>query len=181
MGLSNGTRQARRFDILHGVPRACGEKDTFEREVNSVRVRDVLEQKPSSLITVGVNVDLKEVARLLVVHNIGGLPVVNGDGMPIGFVAERDVVRVVHDHPGAVQHIPVSAIMRAVPFCDAADALEKVMWRMTRDRLRHLVVRDNGRFVGVISVGDIVKHRLEQLETEASVLRDYVAGQRATR
>ena len=146
-----------------------------------MRVRDVLEQKPSSLITVGPNTDLKEVARLLVAHNIGGLAVVNGDGLPIGFVAERDVVRVVHDHPGAVQHVPVTAIMRAPPLCDVDDPLEKVMWRMTRDRLRHLVVRDNGRFVGVISVGDIVKHRVQQLETEAGVLRDYLAGQRAAR
>ena len=144
-----------------------------------MRVRDVLEQKPAAFVTAGPNADVKEVARLMLAHNIGGLPVINGDGMPIGFVAERDVVRVVHDHPGAIQQIPVTAIMRAAPLCEADDALEKAMWRMTRERLRHLVVRDNGRFVGVLSVGDIVKYRLEQLETETAVLRDYLAGQRA--
>jgi CBS domain-containing protein len=114
-------------------------------------------------------------------HNVGGLPVVNADGTPIGFVAERDVVRVVHENPDNAHRLPVTAIMREAPFCRADDALEEVMWRMTRERLRHLVVRDGERAVGVISVGDIVKHRLEQLETETNVLRDYLAGQRAGR
>jgi CBS domain-containing protein len=124
---------------------------------------------------------MREAVRLLVAHNIGGLPVVSANGALIGFIAERDVVRVVHENPGAIQHLPVAVIMRPAPFCDADDALEEVMRRMTRERLRHLVVRDNGRAIGVISVGDIVKQRLEQLETETSVLRDYVAAQRASR
>lgn len=146
-----------------------------------MRVRDVLRQKSSSLITVAPSADAKEAVRLLVIHNVGGLPVVTADGTPIGFVAERDVVRVVHENPDGVPRIPVTALMREAPICRAEDALEEVMWRMTRERLRHLVVQDGGRVIGVISVGDIVKHRLEQLETETSVLREYVAGQRAGR
>jgi CBS domain-containing protein len=141
----------------------------------------VLGQKPDNLITIGPSARVKEVVRLLITRNIGGVPVVTPDGAPVGFVAERDVVRIVHEDPDAIPHLPVTAIMREVPFCDADDPLEAVMRRMTRERLRHLVVRNNGRVLGVISVGDIVKHRLEQLEMETSVLRDYLAGQRAAR
>jgi CBS domain-containing protein len=146
-----------------------------------VRVRDVLGQKPGHVITVAPGARVKEIVRLLMTHNVGGLPVVDADGATVGFVAERDIVRIVHENADAIHHLPASAIMREVPICDADDSLETVMRRMTRDRLRHLVVRDNGRLVGVISVGDIVKQRLEQLETETGVLRDYVAAQRAGR
>jgi signal-transduction protein with cAMP-binding, CBS, and nucleotidyltransferase domain len=68
---------------------------------------------------------------------------------------------------------------KPAPTCSAGDAIRDVMTRMTRDRLRHLVVIDQGRPFGVISVGDLVKHRLDELETETGVLRDYVAGRRA--
>jgi CBS domain-containing protein len=141
----------------------------------------VLGQKPERLITVGPGARVKEVVRLLMTHNIGGVPVVTADGAPVGFVAERDIVRVVHEGADTIQQLPATAIMREPPVCDADDPLETVMRRMTRERLRHLVVRDDGRLLGVISVGDIVKHRLEHLETETSVLRDYVAAQRAGR
>jgi predicted transcriptional regulator len=69
---------------------------------------------------------------------------------------------------------------RPVPVCSADDSLRDVMARMTRDRLRHLVVLDGDSVTSVISVGDLVKHRLEQLETETGVLRDYVAAYRAS-
>jgi CBS domain-containing protein len=68
---------------------------------------------------------------------------------------------------------------RPAPTCRADDPLPGVMARMTRNRLRHLVVVGDDGIVGVVSVGDLVKHRLEQLETETGVLRDYVAAQRA--
>jgi len=71
--------------------------------------------------------------------------------------------------------------MRQAPTCDADDTVDEAMWRMTAQRQRHLLVTESGTLVGVISVGDLVKSRLEQLEMEAGVLRDYVAGQRATR
>jgi signal-transduction protein with cAMP-binding, CBS, and nucleotidyltransferase domain len=69
--------------------------------------------------------------------------------------------------------------MRPAATCEAGDGVVQVMRRMTAERLRHLVVRDGDEIAGVISVGDIVKDRLEQLETETGVLRDYVAAQRA--
>ncbi len=71
--------------------------------------------------------------------------------------------------------------MRPAAFCDPDDTIEAVMQQMTNERVRHLVVRENGRLLGVVSVGDMVKYRLSQLETETAVLRDYLAAQRASR
>jgi signal-transduction protein with cAMP-binding, CBS, and nucleotidyltransferase domain len=81
----------------------------------------------------------------------------------------------------ALPRQPVERIMQRPPICRAEDTLHEVMSRMTRERLRHLVVVDEGRTIGVISVGDLVKYRLEELELEAGTLRDYVAAQRAAR
>jgi CBS domain-containing protein len=146
-----------------------------------MRVRDLLGRKPSTLITVDASARLEHAVRLLIEHNIGGLPVVAPDGKVVGFVAERDVVQAVHEHQAAVHDLPVREVIRPTPACEADESLEEAMRRMTSRRQRHLVVLDRGSLIGVISVGDIVKNRLEQLETETAVLRDHVAAQRAAR
>lgn len=146
-----------------------------------MRVRELLSSKPSKVITVEPGTHLGTAIGLLMDHGIGGLPVVADDKTAVGFLSERDIVAVVHESPGSVHDMRVKEVMRPIPACTADDSLEEVMARMTRQRLRHLVVQDGGRIVGVISVGDLVKHRLEQLETETGVLRDYVAAQRAMR
>jgi len=144
-----------------------------------MNVGDLLRSKQSGVVTVAPDATLGEAARLMMRHNIGGLPIVDTGGRPIGFLAERELVRVVDRNAGAIQHLSVSSCMRPAPICSADDALQEVMSRMTRNRLRHIVVADGDSIAGIISVGDIVKHRLEQLETETGVLRDYVTGQRA--
>lgn len=143
-------------------------------------VRALLSTKPSGLITVAATAKVGDAVRLLVDNGIGGLPVVDEHGALVGFVAEREVVRLVHRDVPFLRDVGVGSIMRSpAPVCGADDSIRRVMERMTRDRLRHLVVMDGGRIAGVISVGDIVKHRLDELETETGVLRDYVAAQRA--
>jgi CBS domain-containing protein len=114
-------------------------------------------------------------------RGVGGLPVVGLGGTPVGFLSEREVVSAVDRYDGPIRHLRVENVMRPAPLCTTDDKLEEVMGRMTRQRLRHLIVLHGDRIAGVISVGDLVKHRLEQLETETGVLRDYVAAQRATR
>jgi CBS domain-containing protein len=146
-----------------------------------MRVRDLLGQKAASLVAVEPKAELEAAVRLLIERNIGGLPVVAPNGKVLGFLAERDVARAVHEHRGDVRRLRVEDVMRPAPICEGEDSLDDVMRRMTNQRLRHLVVQDDGRVIGVISVGDIVKQRLEQLETEAGVLRDYVTVQRASR
>ena len=146
-----------------------------------MRVGEILARKPPKVITVAPEAELRTAVRLLMEHGIGGLPVVTAGNAPIGFIAERDIVDAMDRYDGPILDLRVEGVMRPVPECKADDLLEDVMSRMTRLRLRHLVVVDGGRVVGVISVGDLVRHRLEQLETETGVLRDYVAAHRAAR
>jgi CBS domain-containing protein len=142
-------------------------------------VRELLKSRPAAMITVSRDADVASAARLLIKHGIGALPVIDGRDEIVGLLAERDVVRAVHEHGSRANELPVEKIMRPPPTCAPGDSLQDVMSRMTRERLRHLVVMDGRAPAGLISVGDLVKHRLEQLETETGVLRDYVAAQRA--
>jgi CBS domain-containing protein len=144
-------------------------------------VRELLKQKRMDVVSVESTQSVAEAARLLMEHGIGGLPVVDG-GSLLGFVSEREIVHAVDGQSTNVRDVSIASIMRRpAPVCSQDDPIREVMKRMTRERLRHLVVMDGDRLAGVLSVGDLVKHRLDQLETEAGVLRDYVAAQRATR
>jgi CBS domain-containing protein len=134
------------------------------------------------VITVPAGSEVRTAVRLIMDQGIGGLPVVSAAGAVVGFIAERDIVAALHRKAAGVVGLTVDEIMRRpAPMCTGDDPLDQVMARMTRERLRHLVVLEDGALSGVISVGDLVRHRLEQLETEAGVLRDYVAAQRASR
>jgi len=144
-----------------------------------VHVRDLVDRQ--RVITVGPQEEVATAVRLLFDHNIGGLPVVTADGAVVGFIGERDIVKTMNSHLGPIRHMMVRDAMRPAAFCDPDDSIEVVMQRMTSERVRHLVVRENGKLLGVVSVGDTVKFRLGQLEMEAAVLRDYLAGQRASR
>ncbi|HUG42450.1 MAG TPA: CBS domain-containing protein [Longimicrobiales bacterium] len=144
-----------------------------------MRVRDLV-GGGRKVITIEPGAPLSEAMDLLLSHEIGALPVVGSDGSAVGLLSERDVVRAVHGAAGPVASLPVSrAMRRPPPTCDLEDSLLAVTARMTRERARHLVVCDRGKLAAVLSVGDLVKHRLEQLETETGVLRDYLVGQRA--
>lgn len=148
-----------------------------------MRVRDIVRGKRrSGVITVRSSDDIATAVELLMDHTIGGLPVVSSEGRLLGFVSERDIVRAVHRHVGSIRGIAVETIMsRPAPTCRMHDTLREVMARMTGERHRHLVVLDGDRIEGILSVGDLVKDRIEQLELETGVLRDYLAGQRARR
>lgn len=144
-----------------------------------MRVADLLRRKPGAVITIGESESVAAAVRLLIDRGVGGLAVVDGSGALTGFISERDIVDVLNRHTGDVRNLQVAHAMRRPPVCGMEDDVTDVMQRMTGERLRHFVAVDRGRPVGIISVGDIVKQRLVELELEAGVLRDYVAGQRA--
>ena len=144
-----------------------------------MHVRDLVDRQ--RVITVGPQEEVATAVRLLFDHNIGGMPVVTADGAVVGFIGERDIVKTMNSHLGPIRNMMVRDAMRPAAFCDPDDTIEMVMQRMTSERVRHLVVRENGKVLGVVSVGDTVKFRLGQLEMETAVLRDYVVGQRASR
>jgi CBS domain-containing protein len=145
-----------------------------------MRVRDLLQRKSSRVVTVEPSTDLGTAVNLLMQHGVDGLPVVAHGTTPVGFLSEREVVRAVHEYDGPIRHIRVEVLMRPVPLCSADDSIPDVLSRMSTNRLRHVVVHDEGRVAGIISTEDIARHRLEQQETELGVPRDHVAAHRAT-
>ena len=142
-----------------------------------MRIREVLRSKGNAVFTIGPDASVHELLARLSGHNVGAL-VVSPDGRTVaGIVSERDVVRRLHDFGLAVLAKPVSAIMTStVTTCGEQDSVEDLMRLMTDHRIRHVPVLRDGRLVGVISIGDVVKNRIGELEYERSNLIGYIAG-----
>ncbi|MGN9839294.1 CBS domain-containing protein [Nonomuraea sp. H19] len=135
----------------------------------------ILRNKGSDVTTVAPEASVRELLAALAEHNIGAI-VVSTDGATIeGIVSERDVVRHLHARGAEVLDEPVSAIMttdvRTVGPGDNVDALRQIM---TTQRFRHMPVVENGRLAGIVSIGDVVKSAIEELETEKASLVDYL-------
>ncbi len=141
-----------------------------------MNVQSILGVKGSDVVTVQEGISLGDAASILRDKRVGAL-VVSKDGQHIdGIVSERDVVRALANHGASVLGRPVSSAMSKDGItCRAEDAVESLMVSMTERRIRHLpVVDDAGVLGGVISIGDVVKARLSQLETENQQLYDYI-------
>jgi CBS domain-containing protein len=135
----------------------------------------ILRGKGSDVRTLAPGATVRELLAALAAHNIGAV-VVSSDGTTIeGIVSERDVVRRLNDRGAAVLDDPVSAIMtvevRTVGPGENVDSLRHIM---TTHRFRHMPVVENGRLVGIVSIGDVVKSAIEELETEKASLVDYL-------
>ena len=140
-----------------------------------MHIGDILKAKSSSeVITIGPDAGVRELLALLAEHNIGAV-IVSSDGSSLdGIVSERDVVRHLHSD-GTVINNTVSAIMTAVVETAAPDDdLDGVMQVMTERRFRHIPVCQDGELVGIISIGDVVKHKIGQLTFERDQLDSYV-------
>ncbi len=142
-----------------------------------MRIGEILGAKAShAVVTIAPDAGVRELIAVLAEHNIGAL-VVSTDGVTLeGIVSERDVVRHLH-HDGTVVDNTVAAIMTAtVDTCTPDDDLDQVMTTMTERRFRHVPVLDGGRVVGIVSIGDVVKHKITQLQFERDQLDSYVHG-----
>jgi CBS domain-containing protein len=142
-----------------------------------MRVHDVLTSKGSTAVhTIAPDATVRELLQVLAERNIGAL-VVSPDGQTMqGIVSERDIVRTLH-HTENVHDLAVADIMTTdVRTCSPDDSFGQLMAIMTEHRVRHVPVIDEDRIVGVLSIGDAVKHRMEQLEFERDQLTSYVAG-----
>ncbi|WP_374651636.1 CBS domain-containing protein [Dongia sp.] len=138
-------------------------------------VASILKQKPDRLISVSESASLADVAAVLTRENIGAVPVLAANGEMIGIISERDIVRQIAREGSGVLSRTVSSMMtKSVVCCAPEDSVASTMALMTERRFRHLPVRSNGRIVGMISIGDVVKRRVEDAEREAESLRDYI-------
>jgi len=141
-----------------------------------MKVDAVLSAKGHEVATVSPTATLATVAQRLRLEGIGALVVLE-DGRLVGIISERDVVHAFAAHRADTSEIKVTEVMtRDVITCKPEDDLTRILGVMTRHRVRHLPVLDHGRMIGLVSIGDAVKHRLAELETETAVLRDaYIA------
>lgn len=139
-------------------------------------VASILKQKPDRLISVKETDTLIDVAGILTRENIGAVPVLDAKGEMIGIVSERDIVRQIARAGTTVLTNQVGSMMTTTVLCCAPeDSVESTMAVMTKRRFRHLPVRSAGRIIGMISIGDVVKRRVEDAEREAESLREYIA------
>jgi CBS domain-containing protein len=142
-----------------------------------MKVAAVLAAKGREVASINPSATLATVAQRLRLEGIGSLVVLE-EGKLAGMISERDVVHAFAAHRAEAAELKVADLMaRDLVTCRPEDSLTRVLGLMTRHRVRHLPVLESGRLVGLISIGDAVKHRLDELELEAAVLRDaYIAG-----
>jgi CBS domain-containing protein len=142
-----------------------------------MNVESILRSKGKMVTVVRPQATLREAVSLLRRHAIGAL-VVSADGKSVdGILSERDIVHALDDHGTALLDDRVEALMtRRVVTCSPADSLEDLMAQMTERRVRHIPVLREGSLAGIVSIGDVVKHRLDEIEFEAKELRSFIAG-----
>lgn len=140
-----------------------------------MRINEVLRRKGDSVATLSPEASVEQLLELMAEHGIGAV-VVSPDGQEVaGIVSERDVVRALHDQGADVLSRAVSTIMTSqVRSCVPEDDLETLARTMTDHRIRHLPVVVDGRLRGVVSIGDIVKHRIDELQGERDQLVGYI-------
>ncbi len=140
-----------------------------------MRIADVLRNKGGAVVTINPDATVTELLAGLAGHNIGAMVVTGPDGGVAGIVSERDVVRQLHAHGASMLSQPVSTIMTAVvSTCGKSDTVDSLTMLMTENRVRHVPVVEDGKLIGIVSIGDVVKTRMEELETEHEQLQSYI-------
>jgi CBS domain-containing protein len=139
-------------------------------------IESILARKGTNVTTIGPDASIKRAADWLRAKNIGALVVTSEDAV-LGLISEREIVHAFSRYGETAASMAVKEIMRyGVITVSPDDSVSRVTHLMTRHRVRHMPVLRDGKLAGIISIGDVVKHRLEDLETETNVLRDaYIA------
>lgn len=139
-----------------------------------MRIADILRSKGSAVATVTQTTTVTGLLAELAVHNIGAMVVIGPEGVA-GIVSERDIVRHLREHGPELLRRPVAEIMSGVAVtCGPEDPVDDLAALMTNNRVRHVPVLDGGRLVGIVSIGDVVKNRMEELQAERQQLRAYI-------
>jgi CBS domain-containing protein len=138
-------------------------------------VKAILSVKGANVVTIEPTTNLATAAQLLADRRIGAVVVTGADNRVVGIVSERDIVHELATHGPAALDLPLTDVMtRDVMTCRVTDTISSVMERMTEGKFRHLPVVDQGKLLGIVSIGDVVKHRLAEMEHEQSAMRDYI-------
>ena len=135
----------------------------------------ILAEKGREVVTIEPGASLADAAQLLAEKRIGAVLIIGADRRIVGILSERDIVRALAECGAAVLDEPVSqAMTREVETCNESETISSIMARMTAGKFRHVPVVDQGRLAGIVSIGDVVKHRLLEMERELAAMRDYI-------
>lgn len=139
-----------------------------------MRIADILRSKGSTVATVTETTTVTGLLAELATGNIGAMVVIGSEGV-VGIVSERDVVRTLHEHgPDLLRRSVADIMSSSVVTCGLEDRVDDLAALMTNNRVRHVPVLDSGRLVGIVSIGDVVKNRMEELQDERQQLQAYI-------
>lgn len=142
-----------------------------------MNIVDVLKRKGATVATLNGSATVRELVGVLADHGIGCVVVLSQAGSVAGIVSERDVVRNLHEKPERILDQPIQAIMSVdVTVCAPSDSVDSVLQTMTDRRIRHLPVLQDGCLVGLVSIGDLVKSRIDDLRHERDQMSAYISG-----
>jgi len=138
-------------------------------------VKNILAGKRGDVVTIEPTADLTAAIKLLAERRIGAVVILGADQRIVGILSERDIVRALAEHGPTALNERVSQVMtRDVKTCSEDDTIEDLMGRMTTGKFRHMPAVKQEKLIGIVSIGDVVKNRVEEIEHEANALRDYI-------
>ncbi|MDC9825707.1 CBS domain-containing protein [Devosia sp. ZB163] len=142
-----------------------------------MQVETILQSKGHTVFTVEAGAPLSEAVHVLNTKKIGAVVVVDAKGKVVGILSERDIVRRLDKDPVALLASPVrSAMTSKVITCTSASTVSDLMETMTLNRIRHIPIVEGGKLTGIVSIGDVVKRKIEETEQEALALKQYIAS-----
>ena len=138
-------------------------------------VKTILSAKGSDVTTIEATATIETAIGILAERRIGALVVLGADHRVVGILSERDIVRTLAAQGAGALTAPLALIMtRKVSTCSQSETISSIMERMTTGKFRHVPVVEQERLVGIVTIGDVVKHRLMQMQHESEALRDYI-------
>jgi CBS domain-containing protein len=169
-------RQAAVIKVTTRLPETNGSAPNREKSREAtMTVSIILAGKGREVVSVEHNATLAFAVDLLAEKRIGAVVIRGVDRRIAGIISERDIVRALAELGASALDQPVSRFMtRKVATCSEAEAISSIMERMTEGKFRHLPVLDQGHIVGIVSIGDVVKHRLREMERDSAAMRDYI-------
>ncbi len=141
-----------------------------------MKVADILNRKGNKVVTIHKDRTVYDAICTLIEEKIGSVLIVNDEGLVEGILTERDILRLAHSSLEKIRTLPIESVMtRHLFVASPADSVEDIKRLMTEKRIRHVPVFENGSLIGIISIGDIVKHQLSDLSTENEMLKNYIS------
>ena len=138
-------------------------------------VRNILADKRGNVVTINPTANLGAAVKLLAEHRIGAVVMLGADSRVVGILSERDIVRALAERGPTALDEPVGQVMtRDVKTCSEDDTIGDLMGRMTTGKFRHMPVVQQGKLIGIVSIGDVVKSRVHEINQEANAMRDYI-------